>query len=531
APYTYTWTGTGVSTGSEDQTALAAGTYSVTVTDAASCSSAPLIVTLTQPSALTGSIVSQTDVSVFGGNNGSVEVAGSGGIAPYQFKLGSGASQASGIFGALSAGSYTVTVQDANLCTFVLPVTITQPTGALSGSITSQTNVTCFGTLTGSVTVAGSGGLPPYDYQINGGTWQSSGTFGSLGPGNYTVTVRDAASTTSVVPVTISSPTEAVGGTITAQNNVLCFGGNNGNVTAAGTGGIAPYLYRIDGGTFQVSGSFSNLTAGTHTITVMDSKLCTFDISAVISGPALALSGSISAKTNVTCFGAANGSVTISGSGGTTPYEFSINGGAFQSSGIFSGLLPGSHTVTLRDANACSATVPVLITEPDAIVITSSATDVLCPDDPEGAITLTVTGGTQPYTVIWSDGVNGISRSGITDGTYSAVITDLNGCAGSVDVTVGVIGSEDCIEIPEIITPNGDGYNDTWKIRNIDMFPNAEVVVFNRWGKKVFESRNILAAPWDGTLKGKALPTDSYHYILDLKNGSKPRSGVISIIK
>jgi gliding motility-associated-like protein len=250
-----------------------------------------------------------------------------------------------------------------------------------------------------------------------------------------------------------------------------------------------------------------------------------------MTGPASALSGTITAKTNVSCFGAGNGIVSVTASGGTPDYEFSLNNGAYQASGTFASLIPGNHTVTIRDANSCTFSVLVSITEPDALIISESHTDVICPEDADGSITLSITGGTQPYNIYWSDGATVASRTNITDGEYSVVVTDVNGCAASVDVTIGVIGSENCIEVPEIITPNGDGYNDTWKIRNIDMFPNAEISVFNRWGKKVFESRNILAAPWDGTFKGKPLPVDSYHYILDLKKGSKPRSGVISIIK
>jgi len=96
---------------------------------------------------------------------------------------------------------------------------------------------------------------------------------------------------------------------------------------------------------------------------------------------------------------------------------------------------------------------------------------------------------------------------------------------------VDFTGTSGCLEIPTIITPNSDGYNDTWIIKNIDLFPNAEVFVFNRWGERVFHTKNLLANPWDGTSGGKALPTDSYHYILHLNDGSEPRSGVISIIK
>ncbi len=529
APYSFAWTGTVVNPTSEDQTGLTASNYSVTVTDASSCSVSANSV-INQPTAVTGSVVSQNNIIVYGETNGSVEVAGSGGTQPYQYSLGSGAFQPSGSFGTLSAGDYTITIQDANMCTSQVSVTITQPSGPLSGSVTNQTAVTCFGTSTGTVTVAGSGGLAPYIYSLDGTSWQASGLFETLARGTYTVIVKDAANTTVNVPVTIFSPTEPVGAIISAKSPVLCFGGNTGSTTISGTGGIAPYRYRIDGGDYQTSDSFGNLIAGTHTVTVIDTKLCTFNIDVVIEEPTR-LTGSITTLNNVSCYGAGDAEVTAAGSGGVNPYEFSFNGGTYQASGGFTGLLPGNHSITIRDANQCTVNVPVIVTEPDALVITSTVTDILCPDDPSGSISLTITGGTQPYNVIWADGVTGANRTGITDSEYSAVVTDQNGCAGSLTSTVGVIGSEDCLEIPEIITPNGDGYNDTWKIRNIDMFPDAEVVVFNRWGKKVFESRNVLADQWDGTVKGEPLPTDSYHYILDLNNGSKAKTGIISIIK
>jgi gliding motility-associated-like protein len=221
----------------------------------------------------------------------------------------------------------------------------------------------------------------------------------------------------------------------------------------------------------------------------------------------------------------------MAASGGTSPYLFSLNGGTYQSSGIFSNLAAAAYTISVMDANLCTANVSVTITEPELLSIASITADASCPGVGDGSITLTLTGGTQPYNVIWSDGVLTQDRLNIPDGTYSVVVTDNNSCAASLDVSVGVTGSDKCIEIPTIITPNNDGSNDTWKIKYIDLFPNAEVFVFNRWGKLVFNSKNLSANQWNGTFKGRILPTDSYHYILHLNDGSKPRSGVISIIR
>jgi len=528
--YSYSWNTIPVQT-TDIATGLQAGTYIVTVDDANGCSTTSST-TITEPAtALSGSITGQTNVSVFGANDGSVTVTGSGGTAPYLYKLGSGAYQVSGTFGTLIAGSYTVTVQDVNLCTVDVPVTIIQPLTSLSGSISSQTNVACFGSATGSVTVSGSGGLTPYEYKLGSGAYQSSGTFGTLAAGTYTITVRDAVLTTFDVIVTITEPGSALGGFITTQTNVVCFGDKTGSVSVSGTDGVSPYLYKITGGSYQASGTFGTLNAGSYTITVQDINLCTFDVPVTITQPLAVLAINTASTANVSCFGSANGSVNMAASGGTSPYLFSLNGGTYEASGIFSNLAAATYTISVRDASMCTANVSVTITEPEVISIASTTADASCPGVGDGSITLTLTGGTQPYSVIWSDGVLTQDRLNIPDGTYSVVVTDMNSCAASLDVSVGVTGSDKCIEIPTIITPNNDGSNDTWKIKNIDLFPNAEVFVFNRWGKLVFSSKNLSANQWNGTFKGRILPTDSYHYILYLNDGSKPKSGVISIIR
>jgi gliding motility-associated-like protein len=527
--YSYTWNTIPVQT-TITATGLATGTFTVVVTDGNGCTAASSA-TISQPaSALSGTIMSQSDVTVPGGNNGSVTVAGSGGTAPYQYQLGSGTFQASGTFGTLKAGTYTVTVQDNNGCTVPVPVIITQPAASLSGTAT-KTNVSCFGSSNGSITVTVTGGVPPYDYSLNGGTYQASGTFGSLAAGTYTVTVRDTVLSTFDVSVIITQPASSVGGSITSQTNVLCFGSNTGSVTVAGSGGTTPYQYKLGAGSYQASGTFATLTAGSYTVTVQDANLCTFDVAVTISQPLAVLSGSIASQTNVSCFGLTNGSVTITGSGGISPYMYSLNGGTFQVSGTFNNLAGAAYTITVQDTNLCTANVSVTITEPAVLSLASTKVDVSCPGDADGSITLTITGGTQPYSVIWADGILTQDRQDIPGGTYSVVVTDKNGCAASMDIIVGITGSDKCIEIPTIITPNNDGVNDTWQIKNIDLFPNAEVFVFTRWGKLVFHSKNLAANPWNGTFEGTLLPTDSYHYVLHLNDGSKPRSGVISIIR
>ena len=133
--------------------------------------------------------------------------------------------------------------------------------------------------------------------------------------------------------------------------------------------------------------------------------------------------------------------------------------------------------------------------------------------------------------MLWSDANPAQNRTDLPQGTYSLIVTDGNGCNKPLDIDIGVTGTFNCVVVPDIITPNNDGFNDKWVMKNIDLYPNAEVLIYNRWGELVFRTKNILADPWDGTFKGKLVPTDSYHYILYLNDGSKPKSGVISVIR
>jgi len=529
-PYSFSWNTSPVQT-TATATGLASGSYTVTVTDVNSCS-ATAVVSISQPaSALSGSITSKTDASTIGGTDGAVTVAGSGGTSPYQYRIGTGAYQPSGTFNTLSVGSYNVTVQDANLCTFIVPVTISNPFSDLEGNITAQTNVACFGSSTGSVTVSGSKGVAPYQYKLDAGAYQASGTFESLPAGIYTVTIQDATLTTFNVSVTISEPVAALGGSIVSRTNVLCFGANTGSLTVSGLFGTAPYQYKLGTGAYQPSGTFGSLPAGAHTVTIQDANNCTYNMSVTILQPANAVTGNITLQNNISCYGASNGTVTVTGAGGTSPYQYSLNGSVYQASGTFAGLAPAAHTVTVRDANLCTYNVSVNLTEPAALSISATSEPASCPEVYDGSIVLTISGGTQPYKATWSDGVTTIDRPNVPDGVYSVVVTDNNSCAAALDVTVGVIGSEDCLDFPDVITPNNDGILDTWQIKNSDLFPNAEIQVFNRWGKRVFSSKNVAGNPWDGTSDGKLLPTDSYHYIMYLNDGSGTRSGVVTIIR
>lgn len=418
--YTYSWS-TGAT--SSSISGLTAATYSVTVTDTHGCTSTGST-TLTQPTLLTTSISSQTNVGCSGGNNGAATVTASNGTPAYTYSWSNGQTAATAIN--LVAGIYTVTVRDANLCSSTKTVTITQPS-ALTSSISGSTQVLCFGGNNGSATVTQSGGTPGYTY-----TWSNSQTTVTainLAIGTYSVTVRDANSCTSVSSVTITQPT-AVSAALT-KTNVSCNGGNNGTATATPSGGTPGYTYTWSNG--QTTQTATGLSAISYSVTVKDANNCSTVQSISVTQPTT-LASSISSSTNVACNGGANGTATAAGSGGTPAYNYTWSNG--QTVATASGLLAGSYSVTVRDANNCSSISSVIISQPTSVSASTSSVSVLCNGGNTGTATATVSGGTPGYTYLWSNSQTTATATGLIAGTYSVTVRDVNLCSTTSSVTV-----------------------------------------------------------------------------------------------
>lgn len=378
--------------------------------------------------AATASITSSTNVSCNAGNDGSATALGANGTAPYSYAWSSGATTATA--NNLAAGTYTVTVTDAAACAVTETVVITAPT-ALTASTSSTTNVDCNGGSNGAATIVAAGGTAGYQYNIGSGN-QASGSFSGLSAGNYTVTITDANGCTITEAVNITQPS-ALGASISAQTNVACNGGNTGAVTVAATGGTTGYQYNIGSGN-QASGTFSNLSAGSYTVTITDANGCTTTQAVNITQPASALSSSTSSSTNVSCNGDNNGSFVVTASGGTSPYQYNIGSGN-QGSGTFSNLSAGNYTVNITDANGCTTTEAVSITEPTAIAATTSSTGESCTGN-DGAASVSASGGTGSLSYAWSTAATGSSISGLAAGSYTVTITDANGCTAVRSVVV-----------------------------------------------------------------------------------------------
>jgi len=336
----------------EDQTGLTAGTYNVEVTDVNGCVSTAMF-TINEPDAVT-CIAVGTDALCNGAADGIITVTAMGGNSPYEYSFDGAAYQPGNSSSGFAAGTYTVTVRDSDGCTSTCDVTIAEPT-PLVCTLVGVDETDC-DVQNGEATVTATGGTIPYMYSIDGGAAQASDMFTGLDEGLHTVTVTDANGCETTCDVTILAPAFPEC-TVDAITDVSCNGDADGEVTVSGSAGSGSFEYSIDGGTtFQASGTFSNLAAGTYTIITRNTGTigCIVTCEAIVAEPEIL--ECVEMITTESCAGG-DGSIEAIISGGTEPFEYSIDGGmVYQTGNIFSGLVPGSYTVMTRDANGCIIT-------------------------------------------------------------------------------------------------------------------------------------------------------------------------------
>ena len=276
------------------------------------------------------------------------------------------------------------------------------------------THVLCNGATTGVLAVTGINGTAPYQYSINGGTsYQPTGTFPSLAAGSYTLRIKDATNCIKDTLLVITQPA-AISATVVVTP-VTCFGSATGTITVTSTGGVTPYLYSRDtGATYQSSGAFTSFLAGNHLIKIKDSNNCVKDTVITITQPA-AVSATV-VKVNADCFGASNGTITVTGTGGISPYTYSRDSGVtYLSSGAFTNYAAGNHLVKIKDSNNCVKDTIINITQPVQITGTITQTTATTCNGSTVNLTFNQTAGLPagPYTLV----INGTTYNNIVSGT------------------------------------------------------------------------------------------------------------------
>jgi gliding motility-associated-like protein len=548
--YTYLWVGPGGFTAiTRDISGLRAGTYTCTVTDINGCVLTPQpVYTLTQPALLDISSISSlsTDGSYnisCNGGTGSIDITvtgGSIGTYSYNWSTTDGAGIVSGQEdqNALRAGTYHLIVSDANGCIAERDITLTQPPALEIELI--PTHITCqsAGFDNGSINLTVNGGIGPFNYiWSNGAVTQD---ISGLTEGYYSVTVTDINGCQKTDSIRVNLPPSLTYSKALSDYNgfnISCFGLSNGSIQISPTTGLAPFVYSWQGpeGFTKTTKDISDLKSGRYILLITDNNLCTARDTIDMTEPGrlsmiITPSVSISSDYNINCVGEKTGSVTVEAANNAGLVDYLWADGEIGN--IRSGLLAGTYKIIITDSNNCQADSTITLTEPDSIRLTFEISQPFCTDMPNGQILLTVTGGsvTTGYTYAWSDNSTGQNITNAVSGLYGVTVTDQNGCSVKDSVNIHPL-NEICLVIPNAISPNGDLINDEWNIGLKDLYPQIEVKIFNRWGELIWKSDKGYPKPWDGRSNGTILPIDSYHYIIDLHNGSKPIIGHVTIVR
>lgn len=514
--FTYSW-----SSGASTQTVsgLTAGTYTVTVIDGNNCTTTAVASVSNSPSPTINSL-NGTSPLCNGNTNGSAVVSVSGGSGALTYSWSNNSSGVTAITG-LSAGTYIVSVTDATGCTAISSVTITNP-GALNAT-TSSTAASC-GTNNGSasVTVTGGTGSYFYSWSPSGGTSQ---TASNLAAATYTVTITDSnnCSTTSTAAVTNPG-----GGTASAfvQSNTTCYGGNNGSANASMNGGTPSYTYSWSNG--STAATVTGLTADTYTVTITDANGCNSNSTVTIAEPStIAI---IITPTSAPC-GTTNGSAIANAGGGTGSLSYSWSTGSTSPSA--NNLSAGTYTLTITDANGCSATKTTVITSTggptanagNSVTIISGNSVTL-----NGSGTTGATFSWSPTSSLTCSNCPTPVASPTLTTTYTLTVT-ANGCSATDTVTVFIEIPCGDLFVPKAFSPNNDGQNEVLYVYG-KCIKDLEFAIYDRWGEKVFFTTNP-ASGWDGTFRGNKLDAAVFVYYLKANvNGEEvSKHGNITLVK
>jgi hypothetical protein len=404
-----------------------AGTYPVTVTDVNGCTvSVNVDVTDPTPFVVVPTI---TNLACNGVSTGAISLAVSGSHTNYQYFWSNGAPNSPNLTN-LPAGDYSVTILDNYSCSTNRTFTVTEP-DAITANISVEA-VTCHGDADGSASFDVSGGTGAYSYDWFSGS--GSQPFApDLTAGNYTLIISDANECIHVSNFTVPGPASELALTATVDN-VSCNGLTDGTITAMATGGYEAYSYSwsapVNAGNTATN---ADLAAGTYEVTVTDDNGCTITETFTVDEPE-ALIASIS-QTATSCNAGSDGSATVTATGGTG--EFTVLWSTESTATTITDLTPDPYTVTVTDENGCTADAEVTIEQAAAILVETTQTAASCFFGHDGTATVSASGGTGDFTVLWSTESTATTITELAANTYSVTVTDESGCTADAEVAVG----------------------------------------------------------------------------------------------
>ena len=350
------------------------------------------------------------------------------------------------------AGIYACQVTDSLGCVFQAQDTIVDPP-VLNVGLVTMDSLLCFGSTSGTFTVAATGGTPPYTYASVPALPNVGGIFGNVTGGFYDVTVTDSHGCTSNTQVSYYQVPQPFQVSLSQIVDVNCYGYNNGQINLTPSGGIPPYVFTMSGPVNQVNatGTFTDLPPGNYSIHAEDFFHCSYDFNLSISGPMTPLGASISYFAPVICYGDTTGQISVTCTGGTPPYTVSNSINTYPGNpAVFPDVFSGADEMLVVDANQCLVIVPYVMTQPSAPLdyTISAFNNVTCLPSIDGTISLNVTGGWPTNSIIYhfdlfdagsNDTVasnnNGVFGN-LSGGGYYIHITDSMGCVDTLSFTI-----------------------------------------------------------------------------------------------
>lgn len=410
--FTYLWSNDAQTA---DITDLAAGIYTVTVTDASGCSTVEST-TIYEPAELLTEL-DATAETAYQANDGSVSANPTGGTAPFTYAWSNGSTAAAQ--NGLAGGIYTVTVTDSRGCQITESIEVTAFACAVSADIEAE-NSTCFNANDGALSVAFTSGSAPYTYLWSTGA--TSANIVNLSPGSYTVTATDANDCPLVLSAEITQPT-ALQANATATGETA-LNAADGSATAPATGGSAPYTYAwSNGGTGQ---DIDNLTPGNYTVTITDANDCATVQTVTVNAFNCALAANVSTE-NALCFGENNGTATAEINGGTAPFTYAWSSGGTEMTE--ENLGAGNYTLTVTDGADCPAVISFTVFAPAELTTQiAEQNNPICADENTGSATVNAQGGTGDYGFVWSSGGTAATEDNLSPGVYFVTVSDENNC-------------------------------------------------------------------------------------------------------
>ncbi|NRB49891.1 MAG: hypothetical protein HRU41_19605, partial [Saprospiraceae bacterium] len=412
-PYNYAWSNAATTPTLSD---LGPGSYSVVVTDANDCvlESATLEILEPEEIIIEGNVTDATSCETT--PDGAITTTVVGGTGNYTFLWSTGSTDPN--LSGLGGGVYSLTVTDENDCEQVASFEVGEPS-SISAEVT-VTPVSCFGEADGSASWTITGGLPPYNILWSDGNTEQDRL--NLAAGVYDVTISDANNCTFLAQADIGSPDSLE--IIADITNISCAGEADGQINITLTGGTPPYVFSWSNG--ATAEDIQDLDEGEYSVVVTDANDCVYESNSFTISAPMELEVQSVVVDATACGNGMDGSLSLTVTGGTGTYSYLWNTG--DETPDLQNIGPGIYAVTVTDENNCATVHERTVNQPQGLEVVANITNTSCVDATDGAISLDISRGIPPYTILWDDQSTTTERTGLAAGTYAYTVTDANNC-------------------------------------------------------------------------------------------------------